>query len=79
MSEKCRARILKLLRSPRIDSKESIPPAFAAWRAGTTTRFLAPNRLLKNSSTGHEGRQIDANANASRPRKLLKLSGWGSE
>jgi hypothetical protein len=35
-----RARILKLLRSPRIDSKEPIPPACVAWRAGTTTLFL---------------------------------------
>ncbi len=27
-----RARIFKLLRSPGIDSKESIPPAYVAWR-----------------------------------------------
>ncbi len=31
---------LKILRSPLIDSKESIPPAFVAWRAGTTTLIL---------------------------------------
>ncbi len=30
----------KLLRSPRIDSKESIPPAYVAWLAGTTTLFI---------------------------------------
>jgi hypothetical protein len=30
----------KLLRSPGIDSKESIPAAYVAWRAGTTTQFL---------------------------------------
>jgi hypothetical protein len=35
-----RARIFYHLRSPRIDSKESIPPAYVAWRAGTTTLFL---------------------------------------
>jgi hypothetical protein len=35
-----RARICQLLRSPRINSKESIPPACVAWRAGTTTLFL---------------------------------------
>jgi hypothetical protein len=29
-----------LLRIPRIDSMESIPPAYVAWRAGTTTLFL---------------------------------------
>jgi hypothetical protein len=32
--------ILKLLRSPEIDSKESIPQAYVAWRAGTRTLFL---------------------------------------
>ncbi len=31
---------LNFLRSPRIDSKESIPPAYVARRAGTTTLFL---------------------------------------
>ncbi len=35
-----RARIFKLVRSPEIDSKESIPPAYVAWRAGTTALFL---------------------------------------
>jgi hypothetical protein len=35
-----RTRIFKLLRSPRIDSKESIPPAYVAWWAGTTTLSL---------------------------------------
>jgi hypothetical protein len=34
------ARIFKLLRRPRFDSNESIPPAFVARRAGTTTLFL---------------------------------------
>ncbi len=37
----CRtAGILKLLRSPGMDSKESILPAYAAWRAGKATLFL---------------------------------------
>jgi hypothetical protein len=31
--------IFKLLRSPGIDSKELIPPAYVAWRAGTTALF----------------------------------------
>ncbi len=35
-----RARIFIFLRSPRIDSKDSIPPGCEAWRAGTTTLFL---------------------------------------
>ncbi len=36
-SERCEARdgIFKLLRSPGIESKESIPPAYVTWRAGT--------------------------------------------
>ncbi len=34
------ARIFKILRSPRIDSKESVPLAYVAWQAGTTTLFL---------------------------------------
>ncbi len=32
--------IFKLLRRPLIDSKESIPAAYVAWRAGTKTLFL---------------------------------------
>jgi hypothetical protein len=35
-----RAPILKRLWSPGIDSKELIPPANVAWRAGTITLFL---------------------------------------
>jgi hypothetical protein len=46
----------KGLRSPRINSKESIPPAYVAWRASTTTLYSyslpSPHRLFKNSSTG---------------------------
>jgi hypothetical protein len=32
--------IFKPLRSTGIDSRESIPPAYVAWRAGTTTLLL---------------------------------------
>ncbi len=49
------ARIFKLLRSPRTDSKEPTPPDCVAWRAGTTTySYSVPiaHRLFKNSSTG---------------------------
>ncbi len=35
-----RARIFKRLWSPGIDSKEWIPPAYVAWRAGTIALFL---------------------------------------
>jgi hypothetical protein len=39
-----RTRICKRVRSPGIDSKESIPPAYVTWRAGTTNRVIAPAR-----------------------------------
>jgi hypothetical protein len=49
--------IFKLLMSPGFDSKESIPPAYVAWRAGTTFLFLLDSQpsiyCSKNSSTGH--------------------------
>ncbi len=35
-----RARSFKCLWGPGIDSKEWIPPAYVAWRAGTKTLFL---------------------------------------
>jgi hypothetical protein len=35
-----RARYLKLLRSRRINFKESNPPAYVSWRAGTTTTLF---------------------------------------
>jgi hypothetical protein len=35
-----RARIFKRLWSPQIDFKESIPPAYVTWRAGTITLSL---------------------------------------
>ncbi len=38
--QRFRARMFKLLRSPGIDSKESVPPAYVAWWAGTITLFL---------------------------------------
>jgi hypothetical protein len=37
--------IFRLLRSPRIDSKGSIPPAYVAWQAGTITLFLLGSLL----------------------------------
>jgi hypothetical protein len=49
-----RARIFKLLRSPRIDSKESITPAYVAQRTGATT-LAQPHRLFKYSSTAVHG------------------------
>jgi hypothetical protein len=48
IEKKPRARICKRLRSPGIDSKESIPPANAAWQAGTTNRVIAQARRAGN-------------------------------
>ncbi len=39
-----RARICKRLRSPVIDSNESIPPAYVARRASTSNRVVVPSR-----------------------------------
>jgi hypothetical protein len=44
------ARICKHLRSPGIDSKELIPPAYVAWQADTSNRVVhRPARLGINS------------------------------
>jgi hypothetical protein len=40
--------MIKLLRSPRIDSKELIPPGYVAYSYSVPS----PYRLFKNSSTG---------------------------
>ncbi len=41
-----RARICKRLRRLGIESEDSIPPAYEAWRAGTTSQ--AENRYLSS-------------------------------
>jgi hypothetical protein len=45
-----RPRICKRLRSPGIDSEESIPPSYVAWRAGTTNRVIVPGRQATQAS-----------------------------
>ncbi len=35
------ARMFKLLRSPKIDSKEPMLPGYTAWRAGATTQAIS--------------------------------------
>jgi hypothetical protein len=47
-----RAGFCKNLRSPGIDSKEVIPPAFVAWRAGTSSRVVVPSRTGWFTGTG---------------------------
>ncbi len=41
-------RICKRLRSPGIDSEESIPSTYVAWGAGTTKRVVVPARQAGN-------------------------------
>jgi hypothetical protein len=41
-------RICKRLRSPGINSEESIPSAYVAWRAGTSKRVVVPTRQTGN-------------------------------
>jgi hypothetical protein len=40
------SRIFKLLWSPRIDSKDSVPQPYVAWRAVWTTLFLAGSHAV---------------------------------
>jgi hypothetical protein len=48
-------------RSPGIDSKESIPPAYVAWRVGTSNKVLVPVRQARNRFLGSlKGLQIRA-------------------
>ncbi len=65
-----RARICKHLRSPGIDSKKLIPPAYVAWRAGTSNRVVVPARQAGNRFRGSlKGLQI-------RAQKLLLLCSY---
>ncbi len=54
-----RARICTFLRRSGIDSEDSIPPAYAAWRAGTSNRVVARARQDGNRFLGSlKGLQI---------------------
>jgi hypothetical protein len=56
-----RGRICKRLRSPGIDSNESIPPAFITWRDGTSNRVVVLARKAWNRFLGSlKGLQIRA-------------------
>ncbi len=55
------ARICKRLCSPGINSEESIPPAYVAWRAGTKNWVVVPARQAGNRFLGStNGLQIRA-------------------
>jgi hypothetical protein len=47
-----RARICKRLRSPGINTEESVPPAYVAWRAGTPNAIIEPARQGENRFLG---------------------------
>ncbi len=53
-----RARIFKRLRSPGIDSKKSIPPAYEACRAGTSNRVVVPARQAGNRFLGSGKKRV---------------------
>jgi hypothetical protein len=56
-----RARICRRLWRPGIDSEDSIPPVYVAWRAGTTNRVVVPARQAGNRFLGSlTGLQIRA-------------------
>ncbi len=56
-----RARICKRLRSPEIDSNESIPPAYVVWRGSTSNRVVVPSHQAGNRFLGSlKGLQIRA-------------------
>jgi hypothetical protein len=53
------ARIGKSLRRPGVDSKEPIPPAYVAWRSGTSNKVVALARQAGNQFPGSlKGLQI---------------------
>jgi hypothetical protein len=55
------ARISKHLRRPGINSEDSIPPAYVAWRASTTNRVVVQARQVVNRFLGSfKGLQIRA-------------------
>jgi hypothetical protein len=82
----CRARICKGLWSQGIDSEQSIPPYYLAWRAGTINRVVVPARQAGNRCLGSlEGLQIRAQGFAWDAQPLSELIayslllGWSLE
>ncbi len=76
-----RARIFKRLWSLGIDSKEWIPPAYVAWRAGTITyssSVPSPHRLFKSSSSVNSWyvHMMVLELSVSRLRRNRQQSSW---
>ncbi len=83
-AEGSRARICKRLRSPGIDSEESILSAYLAGRTGTTNMVVVPARQAGNRFLGSlKGLQIRAQLQLhhfsfwDRIKKNLKSNIWG--
>jgi hypothetical protein len=77
-----RARICKRLRRPGIDSEDSIPPDYVAWRAGTTKRVVVPARQAGNRFLGSlKDLQIRAQGSVSQKsfRKIYGIIKWKTE
>jgi hypothetical protein len=73
-----RARINKRIWSPGINPKELIPPAYLAWRAGTSNMIVVPSRLAGNQFLGSlKGLQIQAHESVPRieSASLCSLAG----
>ncbi len=71
-----RARICKRLRSPGIYSKESIPPAYIAWRAGASNSVVVPARQAGNRFLGSAPRllgRIDSGSGSSGIKDRVQL------
>jgi hypothetical protein len=74
-----RARICKRLRRPGIASKESIPPAYVGWRAGTSNRVVVPALQTGTRFLGSlKGLQIRAGYLGWRNR-FLENDSWAPE
>ncbi len=75
MWQNYRVRICKRLRSPGIDSEESIPPAYLFWRAGTTNKIVVQARQAGNRFLGSlQGLQIRAQYICRHPRTLTHFA-----
>ncbi len=74
------ARICKRLRRPGIDSEDSIPPAYVAWRAGTTYRVVVPARQAGNrflgSLKGLQIRTLSESLGGTGPASLFRNRGY---
>ncbi len=77
MSQITRARICKRLRSPEIDSDESIPPAYVAWRADMTNKLTYTGPPGWESIPGLLKRFTNTGLEVKMGHLLCNKIGWG--